>query len=606
VTTAAAGATPAGSRNLEALAPPAAGNVVPFGAMGRLRPLLGMRWWLGLAFVAVAGLTALAIVTASDERAGSAARRYAQELAVGGTVAASHDAKRAPTLGSLRTELALTAGRRRLALFAFDGAGRLLTPAVSENVRWPRVPGGRQAVAAALGGDSYIENPDGKGTRFVVGVRTHGGPAAAVVGYSAGRPELQGELGLVQREFLQSGLVAFAIAAILGLTIATLIARRLQRIAGAAQAIGAGDFDAEVSDTFPDEVGTLAASIEQMRGRLRELFARLEGDRDRLESLLERLNDGVLLVDRGLGVEYANRHARELLALEDGRLDESSAPRVAAFARDLFSNPLPGRVQLDEGGRTLALAGIPPLEDGDTAILVVVDETARERNERIQREFATNAAHELRTPIASIVTAVEMLRTGAKDDPEARDEFLDLIARESDRLTRLTRALLVLARADAGESSRLAQRVSVAPLLERVAETLPPRDDVAVRVDCPGGIAIRGDADLLEQAVASLATNAARQTATGSIWLRGRRENGSVVIEVADTGPGIHGPDRTRVFDRFYRGAAPDDRSGFGLGLSIARESVHALGGEIELGPEQVVGTTVRLRLVAAGAEERA
>jgi two-component system sensor histidine kinase VicK len=565
-----------------------------------------MRWWLGLAFVAVAGLTALAIVAASDKRAGSAARRYAQELAVGGTVAASHDAKRAPTLGGLRAELALTAGRRRLALFAFDGAGRLITPAVSDNVRWSRVPGGRQAVATALGGDSYIENPDGKGTRFVVGVRTHGGPAAALVGYSAGRPELQAELGLVQREFLQSALVAFGVAAVLGLAIATLIARRLRRIARAAQAIGAGDFDAEVSDTFPDEVGTLAASIEQMRGQLQELFTRLESDRDRLESLLERLNDGVLLVDRGLGVEYANSHARELLALEDGRLDESSAPRVAAFARDLFSNPLPGRVQLEDGGRTLALAGIPPLEDGDTAILVVVDETARERNERIQREFATNAAHELRTPIASIVTAVEMLRTGAKDDPRARDEFLDLIARESDRLTRVTRALLVLARADAGEQpSLLAQRVTVAPLLERVADSLPPRDDLAVRVDCPAGIAIRGDADLLEQAVASLATNAARQTATGSIWLRGRRANGSVVIEVADTGPGIHGPDRTRVFDRFYRGTGPDDRSGFGLGLSIARESVHALGGEIELGPEQSVGTTVRLTLVAAGAEER-
>jgi signal transduction histidine kinase len=104
-----------------------------------------------------------------------------------------------------------------------------------------------------------------------------------------------------------------------------------------------------------------------------------------------------------------------------------------------------------DDGRTLELSGIPPADGGDTAILVVHDQTQKEQNERVQREFATNVAHELRTPLASIATAVEMLQTGAKDDPEARDDFLELIAREAARLTRLTRALLVLARADAGE-----------------------------------------------------------------------------------------------------------------------------------------------------------
>jgi two-component system sensor histidine kinase VicK len=563
-----------------------------------------MRWWLGLAFAAVAGLTAVVMVGASRERSGAVARHYAQELAVGNTIAASEHAKRATSLADLRGGLALDATQRRLALFAFDRSGRMLTPSASGKVVWARVPGGHAALAAALHGGRSIEAAGDSGSRFVIGVTTGGGPAAAVVGYSQQRPDLQGELGVLQREFLQSALIAFGLAAAVGLLIATLIARRLQRIARSAHAIGEGDFDAPVTDSFPDEVGSLAASIEQMRTQLQELFERLGDDRDRFESLLERLNDGVLLVDRELGVQFANHHARDLLALRGPSLDDGSQEQVAAFARELFANPLPGRLGVEALGRTLALEGIPPVEGGDTAIVVVVDESERERNERIQREFATNAAHELRTPLASIVTAVELLRTGAKDDPDARDEFLDVIARESDRLTRLTRALLVLARAEAREEAPRLTRVTVAPLLERVAAMLPHGGDVAVTVDCPASLAVEGDADLLEQALTSLATNAAGQTAEGVISLRGRRENGSVVIEVADTGRGIAAADRARIFERFYRGEEREDGSGFGLGLAIARESVRALGGEIALGDEEEPGTTVRLTLVPAAAEE--
>src|SRR4029079_17688765 len=130
------------------------------------------------------------------------------------------------------------------------------------------------------------------------------------------------------------------------------------------------------------------------------------------------------------------------------------------------------------------------------------------------------------------------------------------------------------------------------------------RDGVVVGVDCPAALAIVGDADLLEQALSSAATNAVQHTTGGSVTMRGRQLNGSVVIEVADTGSGIPAPDRARIFDRFYRATAraladtPDGRDdGFGLGLSIAREAVRTLGGEIELESEQSVGTTVRITL---------
>jgi signal transduction histidine kinase len=575
------------------------------------RPVLGMRWWLGLAFAAVAGLTAIAIVALFSARTEDALRAYAEEFAVGNAVAASEVLKGVDPASEteLESETARVSARRGISIFVFDKFGRRLASAEGEGVEWERVPDGAEALRAALGGRRFIAE-HGEGASFVIGVRIYGGPGAALVAYSI-RPELQEQLSIIRSEFLRSALLAVAVGAALGLLIATLIARRLARIANAAKAIGAGDFSTPMGDRFPDEVGSLATSIEGMRVQLQELFDRLESDRDRLESLLDRLNEGVLLIDRNLNVEYANGRAREILGVGDqldefGLLDEVRAGELRELALDLFASESPGQLRLADEEQTLIVSGIPPAGDRDTAIIVVQDESQRERHERAQREFATNAAHELRTPLASIVTAVEMLQTGAKYEPDSRDQFLDVIARESDRLTRLTRALLVLARAEAREEVPRLTSVEVEPLLRQVAETLPRRDGVEIGVDCPPSLAIAGDADLLEQALSSIAANAIRHTTAGSITMRGVVQNGSVVIEVVDTGTGIPTRDRPRIFDRFYRAGDRDDRSGFGLGLAIARESVRTLGGDIDLESREDVGTTVRITLAPAtvGAEQ--
>ncbi len=452
------------------------------------RQFLGMRWWLGLAFAGVAGFTAVAVVIVFNARAEHAIRAHAQEFAVGNAVAASEALKNDGDLAKLRSDAAEIAARRNLALFVFDRNGRLLTPAKSEGINWLSVPGREDALRAPLAKGRYISGR-ADGSEFVVGARVYGGQGRVVVAYSR-RPELQEQLSVVRGEFLQSAVPAFVGGAALGLLIATLIARRLARIARAAKAIGEGDFTAQTNSRFPDEVGSLALSIDGMGIQLHELFDRLAHERDRLESLLDRLSEGVLLIDGDLNVEFANGRARELLGVGD-RLDhlelvnERMTRKLRRFAADLFTARLASQIRLGEDGRTLLVSGIPPAASGENAIIVVVDETERERNERVQREFATNAAHELRTPLASIVTAVEMLQTGAKDEPAARDEFLDVIARESDRLTRLSRALLVLARADARDEQPRLTQVAVAPVLEDVAASLPHRDGVEIGVDCP-------------------------------------------------------------------------------------------------------------------------
>jgi signal transduction histidine kinase len=564
-----------------------------------------MRWWLGLAFAGVAAVTAIAVVALLSTRSEQAFRRYGKEFALGNSVSAAEAMKTDQTAAAVSRHAMVIAERQHLAIFVFDRNGKALSQPESFGLDWNAVPHGRTALRTALSGFRFIEGRK-DGSAYTVALPIHRGAGAALVAYSL-RPELREQLGIVRNDYLQSGLIAFGGAAALGLIIATLTARRLKRIAGAASEIGAGNFEVEVSSRLPDEVGSLALSIEQMRTQLQALFQALQNDRDRLEHLLDRLNEGVLLVDRELEVEFANGRARELLGASNleriGDHPSSAVGAIRELALDLFSVGLPSHLRVTSDGRSLLVSGIPPVADGDNAIVVVFDETQREHNERVQREFATNAAHELRTPLASIVTAVEMLRTGAKDEPEARDEFLDVIAREADRLTRLTRALLMLARAEMRDEFAPFTPVDVRPLLAQVAATLPKRDGLEVSVECPPGLEIRGDADLLEQALSSIAVNAVQHTSEGSVTLRGRGDNGSVVIEIADTGTGVPNAERERLFERFYRasGEAATRPGGFGLGLSIAREAVAALGGEIAIDSEPDAGTTVSILLPSSG-----
>jgi two-component system, OmpR family, phosphate regulon sensor histidine kinase PhoR len=564
------------------------------------RQWLGMRWWLGIAFALIAALTAIVVVRVLAVQSEDAFRASAVEFAVGNSVSAADALSRAGNLAEVRLRAEKISRNRRLSLFLFDENGKLVASATSGAVGFDQVPAGDEALATALDRRRYIGGAE-DGSATVVGLTFRGEGASALVAYST-RPELREQLGIVRDEVAEAALWATLLGAAVGLLVATLFARRLARIARTARAIETGDFSTPVTDRFPDEVGSLATSIDRMRLRLDGLIAALRDDRDRFEGLVDRLNDGVLLLDRSLEISFANACAGQVLpgrAFAAGQRLPEAWPdeRVGEFATRLFDEgtaPAPLLVETDD--RMVSVSGVPAGPGGENAILVLSDVTQRERDERAQREFVTNAAHELRTPLAGIVTSIEMLQTGAKDDPAARDGFLDHIERESARLARLTRALLVLARAEARQEEPLTGDVPLSPLLHRVAESLESR--VPVRVECEPGLVTQTDMDLLEQALQSVAQNADKFTERGEIILRGARNGSGVVIEVEDTGSGIPLAERDRIFERFYRGAG-DGGGGFGLGLAIASQAVKVLGGTIDL-ESAATGTTVRMHLPTA------
>jgi signal transduction histidine kinase len=223
----------------------------------------------------------------------------------------------------------------------------------------------------------------------------------------------------------------------------------------------------------------------------------------------------------------------------------------------------------------------------------------RESRQQAEREFVANAAHELRTPLAAITSAIEVLQGGAKERPVERDLFLGHIERESARLGRLARALLLLARIQSGAELARVAIVPLRPLFDDIVALIRPAPGVKLSVRCPKDLAAVTNAELVEQALRNLVTNAARYTTEGAITLRAARTGRRVVVQVRDTGPGLSRDARERMFDRFYRAGARD-ADGFGLGLSITSQAVEAVGGTLAVESVEGRGTTFSIELPAA------
>ena len=272
--------------------------------------------------------------------------------------------------------------RRQVALFVFARDGGLISSSRSAGVALDDVPELERGLDEALSGRRFVETDAGSGS-ITVGLPIRGSDQAAALVAFASRPDLEDALGIVQDEILSAALRATLAGAVVGLVVALLITHRLRRIAAAAAAIEEGRFEGSLSARFPDELGELAGTVDQMRERLAESFSNLEAERDRLHRLLEQLQEAVVAVDPELEIVFANSKARLLLGTETRAgyplpepwpgvsLRAATAKLFADRARSfsLAIRPTPET--------SLVLAGLPPSFGSQTAVLVVTDVTLR-------------------------------------------------------------------------------------------------------------------------------------------------------------------------------------------------------------------------------------
>jgi two-component system, OmpR family, sensor kinase len=217
--------------------------------------------------------------------------------------------------------------------------------------------------------------------------------------------------------------------------------------------------------------------------------------------------------------------------------------------------------------------------------------------QRRERNFLMVVSHELRTPVTAIRGHVDALREGLAEDAEARDASLAVIRAETDRLARLVRDVLDLARMEAHQFTLEEEEVELRRLVEQAYQSFTEEARRrGIDYECSFGAdpVISTDGDRVLQVVSNLLDNAFAWTPDGGrVALELAAENGKIAVSVSDSGPGIGPAERERIFRPFWSRAG----DGTGLGLPIARELAHALGGELALESEVGKGSRFELRL---------
>ncbi|MDT1063862.1 ATP-binding protein [Paracoccus sp. CPCC 101403] len=263
-------------------------------------------------------------------------------------------------------------------------------------------------------------------------------------------------------------------------------------------------------------------------------------------------------------------------------------------------------IKTRQGGVLCAVTVTPLRLDGDRgASLAIEDRSRDEETGQMRRDFVANVSHELRTPLTALMGFIETLRGPARNDPNARDRFLDIMEREAGRMNRLIGDLLSLSRVEQDERRRPGDRVDLAALLSSVVVTLAPSADGAgVRIELlgvEGPALLPGDADQLVQVFHNLIENAVKYGGTGGLVtvtlehldhepvLRGP----AWMITVADHGEGIDARHLPRLTERFYRVDSHRSREqgGTGLGLAIVKHIVNRHRGRLRIESERGQGS---------------
>jgi two-component system phosphate regulon sensor histidine kinase PhoR len=229
---------------------------------------------------------------------------------------------------------------------------------------------------------------------------------------------------------------------------------------------------------------------------------------------------------------------------------------------------------------------------------------------RLQTDFVNKVSHDLRTPLTSIRMFVETLQLGRLPEPERQQEALSIIAMETERLSALINRLLDWARMESGKRSYDESVVPVETVVDAALRAVEPlrvqSRAVLVREVVPDLPPIRGDEDAIADALVDLLQNAFKYTGPDKrIVLSADSTGNAIRLQVSDNGPGIPGGEQVRIFDKFYRGKDPLQRTieGSGLGLSMVKHIVEAHRGTVSVASEVGKGATFTILLPSAEAK---
>lgn len=338
-------------------------------------------------------------------------------------------------------------------------------------------------------------------------------------------------------------------------------------------------------------------------------------DLDRLLTILDYMNDGVVILNKSGRVRIVNPAACALLGTD---VEEAKGRTFVQFVRDHRITELwrqsedtklqvKGTVELADV--LLRVVATPFLHGNARGFLIILqDLTELNHLQTVRQNFVTNVSHELRTPLASIRALAETLAEGALEDPPAARRFLNRMEIEVDALTALVTDLFDLSRIESGHIGLEYVEVKPLDLINESVERLSTQVDRAqidLAVKVPDKLPlVTIDRDRIEQVMVNLLHNAIKFTQpNGEVNVLAEQNNGSITVSVKDTGVGIPDEDLPHIFERFYKVDRARRGGGSGLGLAIAKHIVQAHDGTIWAESVEGEGSTFSFSLPVGNRE---
>jgi signal transduction histidine kinase len=462
------------------------------------------------------------------------------------------------------------------------------------------------APAGASGSDDVVAARDDALARYraTLPLRMSSGEVVGTVEASLPTAGVAQQQQQLRRTLLLLALGVAALAALASFLLGRRLGRPLLALTSAAARIGQGDLATPIHVAGGGEIDALAATLEEMRGRLLGLTADLRRERAESQAIVTGIVEGVFSVDRERRVRYVNPQAVAMLGLEEWEV-------LGRFCGDVLNPQGPDgvrpcaeqcpivharfrggarateRLLLRDGTRrSVVITSAPPADEQQVQVLR--DETEVEAVRRLRDAVLANISHEFRTPLSAQLASIELLLDALPDlTTEQIGGLILALQRGTLRLTQLIDNLLESARVEAGRNSIRRRPVALDEVIEEALELTRPLLDqrqqtIAVALPFPLP-PIVGDAPLLTQVFVNLLANANKFAPAGStIAIGGQVADTDITLWVEDQGAGLPADADAELFSRFVRSEGDEpEQSGVGLGLWIVKSIVERHGGQV-------------------------
>ena len=447
--------------------------------------------------------------------------------------------------------------------------------------------------------------------------REENGEITGYIRVSRSIVDVQQALWTHTRNYFIFVLVLFVVTFLIIVKFSNRIVIPIIQITRLAEKISRGEYEERVTLNFhSQETGRLADIFNHMADKLQEKIRELSEEKNRVETILDNMLDGIVVTDKNRHIKTINPAAGKMLSLRQDSCINRDLIQVTknyqldeALENSIEKNKVIFReinIKKSKGDKILFCQFAPVTENNNGiqgAIIVLTDITELRKLEQVRKDFVANVSHELRTPLTSIIGYLDTILESEIEDEKTVDHFLQIIKQEADRLKLLIDDLFELTEVE--DSKLILRPADLLSSVEEVIQVLTGKAEeknIKLTVNCQKESLPRVmmAPERIEQVMTNLIDNAIKYTSEGgNVKINLYQKRDKIYIEVEDNGIGIPEKDQERIFERFYRvdKARSREIGGTGIGLSIVKHIIQGHDSDIEVESQSGQGTVFRFYL---------